>query len=160
METPDTQQAIYDFDGFSMIWEHAVGIGLGPYQREHGIAFIGNNGTLVVDRSRWEIFPEVEGGGAEATYKVAPRPVRNRSGRSDLDRHMENFVDCIRTRATPNCSVEEGAEVAVTAHLGNIAFRTDSKVHWDAASTSFPGDDDANELIRARYREPWRVPRG
>ena len=52
METPDTQQAIFEFPDFTMIWEHANGIGLGPYQRSHGIAFIGNNGTLIVDRGR------------------------------------------------------------------------------------------------------------
>ena len=60
METPDTQAAIYEFDGFSMIWEHALGIGLGPFQRPHGIAFIGNNGTLLVDREQWEVIPEKE----------------------------------------------------------------------------------------------------
>ena len=58
-ETPDTLQAIYEFDEFSMIWEHAVGIELGPFQRSHGIAFVGNDGTLIVDRNGWELFPEV-----------------------------------------------------------------------------------------------------
>src|SRR5690625_6006460 len=46
METPDTLQAIYEFPGYSMIWEQAAGIDNGPYGRNHGVAFIGNNGTL------------------------------------------------------------------------------------------------------------------
>ena len=74
METPDTQQAIYQFDDFTMIWEHAVGVGLGPFQRSHGVAFIGNNGTLVVDRQQWEIFPEVER--STGQYKVAAQPIK------------------------------------------------------------------------------------
>ena len=59
-ETPDTQQALWEFDGFSMIWEHATAIGQGPYMRDHGVAFHGNNGVLVVDRGGWEVLPETE----------------------------------------------------------------------------------------------------
>jgi len=158
-ETPDTMQAIYEFDDFSMIWEHAVGIALGPFQRDHGVAFIGNNGTLVVDRGGWEIYPETESEGGRTIYKVPQMPRQNRQGRGDLDRHMENFVDCLRTRARPNCDVDVGAAVAKTCHLGNIAFRTDGKVRWDDASQTFPGNDKANELTRAHYRGPWQVPR-
>ena len=51
-ETPDTQQALWEYDGYSMIWEHATAIGQGPYMRDHGVAFHGNNGVLVLDRAR------------------------------------------------------------------------------------------------------------
>ena len=43
-----------------MIWEHATAIGQGPYMRDHGVAFHGNNGVLVVDRGGWEVLPETE----------------------------------------------------------------------------------------------------
>src|SRR5690606_3046944 len=51
-ETPDTLTALYEFDDFNIQWEHALGIESGPYSRDHGVAFIGNNGTLVVNRGR------------------------------------------------------------------------------------------------------------
>src|SRR6187551_2590607 len=61
-ETPDTLTTVFEYDNFNLIWEHAVGIDGGPYNRPHGVAFIGNNGTLVVDRGGWEVIPEkVEG---------------------------------------------------------------------------------------------------
>jgi hypothetical protein len=37
-----------------MIWEHATAIGKCPYDRDHGVAFHGNNGVLVVDRGGWK----------------------------------------------------------------------------------------------------------
>ncbi|MDP6375456.1 MAG: Gfo/Idh/MocA family oxidoreductase [Pseudomonadales bacterium] len=115
METPDTQQAIYEFDGFSMIWEHAVGIGLGPFQRSHGIAFIGNNGTLVVDRAGWELFPESEPGRDGARhYKLQAVPRRTaRPEARGLDQHTENFIECMRTRATPRCDLQTASLAAV-----------------------------------------------
>src|SRR4030065_2450236 len=58
MVTPDTMTAVYDFKDFTMTWEHSIGIGLGNWQRPHGMAYTGENGTLVLDRNGWEVFPE------------------------------------------------------------------------------------------------------
>ncbi len=153
METPDTQQAIYEFDGFSMLWEHAVGIGLGPFQRSHGIAFIGNNGTLVVDREGWEIFPEAENG----EYKMSGRPRRRAgSGERGLDQHTANFINAIRDGETLNCDIQTGSLAAVNAHLGNIALRTGATLDWDGER--FTNNRAANRLLRPKYRSPWKLP--
>ncbi len=149
METPDTQQAIFEYDGFSMIWEHAAGIDNGPYGRKHGVAFIGNNGTLVADRAGWEVIPEGE---RMAAAKHA-KPME-----PHLDRHTANFVDCIKSRAEPNCPPETAWLAAVNAHLGNVAFKTGRKVHWDHATHTLKGDEEANRLVLAHYREPWTLP--
>ncbi len=149
METPDTQQAVYEYDGFTMLWEHAAGIDNGPYGRTHGVAFIGNNGTLVVDRQGWEVIPE-----GDKMEAIAKKPVTE----PGLDRHTANFVDCIKTRATPNCPPKTAWLAAVNAHLGNVAFRTGRKVYWNQETGSFDGDDEANALIKSHYRAPWKLP--
>jgi len=151
-ETPDTQQAFYEFDDFSLIWEHATGIDGGPYDRNHGVAFIGNNGALVIDRGGWEVIPEAEDG----TYKTEALPPRD--GEGGLDAHARNFVASIRGEETPNCPVDVAANTAVNAHLGNIAFRVGRKVAWDADQDRFEGDSEANDLVRPAYREPWSFP--
>ena len=81
-ETPDTQQALWEFDGFSMIWEHATAIGQGPYMRDHGVAFHGNNGILVVDRSGWEVLPETETKDGRKAYRMKGEPRRGSGGRT------------------------------------------------------------------------------
>jgi predicted dehydrogenase len=155
MQTPDTQQAIYEFDDFSMIWEHAVGINGGPFNRDHGVAFIGNLGTLVVDRGKWEIFPEVENN----EYKTPAIPVQSKGGADGgLDNHTKNFIACMKSREKPNCDVWTAANTAINAHLGNIAFKTGRKVHWDAQKYTFKDDNKANELIKANYHNGWKLP--
>jgi predicted dehydrogenase len=155
METPDTQQAIYEFDDFSMIWEHAVGINGGPYNRDHGVAFIGNLGTLVVDRGKWEIFPEIENN----EYKTPAVPVQSRGGNDGgLDTHTRNFIDCIKSRQKPNCDVWTAANTAINAHLGNIAFKAGRKVYWDAQKMAFKDDKEANMLVKANYQNGWKLP--
>ena len=151
-ETPDTQQTVYEFEEFSLIWEHATGIDGGPYERNHGVAFIGNNGTLVVDRGGWEVIPETEGG----SYRLDAIPPRSGSG--GLDAHAENFVQSIRGEATPNCPVDVAANTAIVAHLGNVAYRLGRQVQWDTASEEFVGDEEANAQIWPEYRDPWSMP--
>jgi len=50
-ETPDTQCVLFEFGDFIMTWEHQVAGNHGIRRREHGVAFVGTNGTLVVDTS-------------------------------------------------------------------------------------------------------------
>ena len=57
-ETPDTLTALYEFDNFNLVWDSAMGIDNGSYGRDHGIAYIGNNGTLVLNRGGWEVLEE------------------------------------------------------------------------------------------------------
>jgi predicted dehydrogenase len=151
-ETPDTQQAIYEFDGFSMIWEQATGIDGGPFRRDHGVAFIGNNGTLVIDRGGWEIFPEVRDG----RYRMEALPSQDGSG--GLDQHAENFVACIRSREPTNCPTNVAANTAINAHMGNVALRVGGRVHWDESRRRFRDNDEANRLLRPTYRPPWSLP--
>lgn len=153
METPDTQQAIYEFDNFSMMWEHAVGIDGGPYGRNHGVAFIGNNGTLVVDRGGWEIIPEEENN----EYLVSPMPPRRGPG-GDLEKHVANFIDCVKTRKLPNADIAIAANTAKVAHLGNVAFLTGRKVYWDAENSQFLNDEKANQMIKPEYHNQWKLP--
>lgn len=155
METPDTQTAIFDFGDHLLEWEHAVGIGQGPYGgRDHGVAFIGERGTVVVDRGGWQVIPETSDG------KPLSAPVPVTPGRDDgLARHAADFVACIKDRSrTPACPIGEAAATAIVCQMGNVAYRTGRRVEWDARGGRFRGDAAANALIAPRYRAPYRLP--
>lgn len=155
METPDTQTAIFDFGGYSVEWEHAVGISRGPFGgHDHGVAFVGETGTLVVDRSKWWVSPE-KSDGKDKTPEV---PITKASD-NGLERHTADFVACIKDRArTPACPIESAANTAIVCQMGNVAWRTGRKVHWDQSAGRFKDDAEANALITPRYRAPYRLP--
>jgi hypothetical protein len=155
-ETPDTQQALWEYDGYSMIWEHATNIGQGPYMRDHGVAFHGNNGVLVVDRAGWEVLPETVTQSGRKTYRMAGEP---RRGTGSVDMHLEhvrNFLDCMDTRKPPRSDVEVGHNSMIACHLGNIAFRTKRRINWDVKAERIVGaEPDAEALVHKAYRAPW-----
>lgn len=155
IETPDTQQVIYEFDGFNVIWDHAMGIGNGDWRRDHGLSFIGNNGTLVVDRGGWEVIPE------GTKDKPLVQPVSRIQGTGQgLALNVQDFIQGIKnrdrnTKANPTI----GRSVACMAHMGNIALKVGNKVYWDHDKQEFIDNARANELITPSYRDPWKLPK-
>lgn len=152
-ETPDTMQVVFNYEHFTLLWEQAIGIGRGPYNREHGVAFIGNLGTVVVDRDGWELLPEIDNG----QYLLPAQPPHRMYG-NDLDRHTRNFIECVRSRQQPNAPAEVGRNVALHAHLGNIAYRSGHKLVWNEATQTVEGDAKANNMVKAHYNGPWKLP--
>jgi len=152
-ETPDTQQALYEFDGHTMLWDHGIGIDGGYYGRSHGVGFVGNNGTLVVDRTGWEVIPE---GGDKP---VMERVDLIKGDGQGLNNHMKNFIDCIKDKdKKPNTHIGIAANTARVCHLGNIAFKTGRRLYWDADKNKFTGDEEANSYLVPNYRSPWKLP--
>lgn len=150
-ETPDTLTTVYQFDGFNIQWEHAIGIDGGPYGRDHGIAFIGNNGTLVLDRGGWEVIPEKD--------KMEAVP-RQKSVDNGLDKHATNFLEVIKSRKLEdlNTPLAAGAHVATIAQLGNIAYKTSQKLHWNGATGGFT-EKEANKYLTPEYHNGYKLPK-
>ena len=160
-ETPDTLQTIFEYDNYSILWEHATGISEGNYGRDHGIAFIGNNGTLIIDRGGWEVVAEEEfqGWGKEGIDRMEPVPLQPNQG-SGLDLHTANFISSVksRDRASLNAPIQVGYDAALVCHMGNISFKTGSRINWNDDRGKF-SDKNANKLIEAKYYNGWRLPK-
>ena len=157
MVTPDTQQVLFEFPEFSMVWEHALGVGRGPYDREHGVALHGENGILVIDRGGWEVLPETDRIERPRKFKMAGKPRTAVSGDMHLA-HVENFLACMRSRKRPSSDVEIGHDSMIACHLGNAAVRTGRRVYWDVENERVKDDKEAEAIMYKReYRKPWKL---
>jgi predicted dehydrogenase len=154
-ETPDTLTTIFEFEGFNLQWEHATGIDDGPYGRNHGVAFIGNNGTLVLNRQGWEVIPGKDGD----KIKIEAVPLQ-KSVDNGLQLHAKNFLDVIQSRKMEDLKapIQAGAHVATVCQMGNIAYRTGKKIYWDATKGKFT-DSQANKYLAAEYHNGYKMPK-
>ena len=150
-ETPDTLATIYDFGNYTMLWEQAQSISNGNYHRDHGIAYIGNNGTLVLDRGGWEVIPDEE--------RMEAVPFQPNKG-SGLDAHTVNFINAVKSRKLDQlaCPIQAGAHVATVCQMGNISYRTGQIVHWDESRATFK-EEAANQFRAARYHNQYTLPK-
>ncbi len=153
-ETPDTLTTLYEFDKFNLVWDSAMGIDNGSYDRDHGIAFVGNNGTLVLNRGGWEIVEE-----RQSKNKVS-KPLVKPSD-NGLANHWKNFTDAIKNNQPEslNCSVQAGAHVAKVAQMGNIAYRSGKRLVWDKAKNKFTDETVNAEYLMKKYHNGYSLPK-
>jgi predicted dehydrogenase len=153
-ETPDTLTTLYEFEKFNMVWDSAMGIDNGSYSRDHGIAYIGNNGTLILDRGGWEVIEEKQ----SKSKALVPFQKPSDNG---LDKHWENFVSVVKSRKTADlhCSIQDGAHVATVAQMGNIAFRSGKKLFWDKSKMSFTDDAINQKYFLKEYHNGYQLPK-
>jgi len=176
-ETPDALQITYEYPSFilsyeaSMMNDHGCG-GRTPGKkyyltrtsddRPHGMAFYGTKGSLFVDRVGFQVYPEPKGEsgpGAVTSARGGNEGFRCErvevAGADGTGLHLKNFIDCVRSRQKPVADVETGHRSTTVPHLGNIAFRTGHKIHWDAEREEILGDAGATALLDREARKPW-----
>jgi predicted dehydrogenase len=154
-ETFDTMNVTYPKKDYVINWDMTAGVQQGPYEKLYGLAFIGENGTIVTDRNGFQVFPEWD-----STKKAVKTEAKVfREGKESHLQHARNFIDCIKTRNAPVCPPEFGRVAALHAHIPNIAARTGEQVlNWDDAGSRFTNSEKANQLIKPEYRAPWTFP--
>jgi len=165
-ETPDTHTVTWDYDGgLTMCFEQLL---WAPYLKKtplelrdiDGLPNWPFNGTRIeVYGTKQMMFVGRHGDGWQA-FNADGQPVAGEPGEftaSNTD-HIDNFVDCIRTRKQPNADIEELHLSTLLSHYGNIAYRTGRRQRIDAATEGFVDDAEANALVKREYRSPWVVP--
>ena len=160
-EIPDTMEAIFEFaSGCLMIFGQYEASG-NPALRTGEAELRGTLGTVYVatEAGGYEIVPE-RGGQYEEERAPGPRmePQKVKSKDGDLtERHIRNFLDCVKTRKSPNADVEVGHRSTTFSHLGNIALATKSRIEWDAKRERITNNEAANDLLHYEYRAPWKL---
>jgi predicted dehydrogenase len=142
-EVPDTQTVTWEFPNACLTWEHRMWSRHGIEGSRVGVAFDGDKGTLILDERGWRIEQ-----GKEA------RGNRTNDGQA---KHVQNFVDCVKSREKPNADIEIGHLSTRLCHLGNIAFRTGKKLTFDAGKEMFH-DAAADALLAREYSSRFEMP--
>jgi predicted dehydrogenase len=127
-DCPDTITAAYEFPGnFTVTFTGALNDSID----DGGIEFRGTEATLKIDRSHMAVYPE---GVKWASGRLSPEPeIFVRSEHDGTLDNVRNFLDCVRSRKTPNAPIHAGVEAARTSWIGNVAFKRGMKTVFDAA---------------------------
>lgn len=150
-EFPDTLQVSYEYSGKTpkiLTYEMRI---WAPYNMEsesEGSALYGDKGYIIVGNSGWRAYGERGKVLAEAKGDSSEVP------------HVQDFLDCIKTRKKPFCDLETvGHPASVLCHTGNISARLGRQLILDPVTEMFVGDEAANALrTRPEYRKPWTLP--
>jgi len=113
-----------------------------------GATFIGSEGKIFVDRGKFQATPEALG--EEALGDKAIRLYVSSN-------HLQDWLNCIRSRKLPICDVEIGCRSVTVCHLGNLAYWNHRRLKWDPKNEQFVGDPEANTWLDRAKRAPWQA---
>jgi predicted dehydrogenase len=158
-ETPDTMMAMFEYSGFVCTYESRFLNARGPQEgRGYGILFYGSDATMFVDRSHFEIMPEMTFSRDDfQTQKTAAARMNVQRGDPSHFDHVKNFIECMKTRQNPVSDIEIAHRSTSAPHLANIALRSGRQIKWDAQREQILGDAEASKRLSKEYRAPWKL---
>ena len=154
-DAPDTQEVVWEFPGTTLTWSmsavnsYAFDFGSGTPARRLGIYFHGVNGTLFADYGTHKIIPE----GDRLTDLQPPE-----KSLAPSPGHEREWLDCMRSRTQPSCSVGYHYPIDMALNLANLSMKVGRDIHVDPATARIINDDQAARLAQPEYRAPWKFP--
>ena len=153
-DAPDHQVATYQFDSFTATWEHRKFAGQGPEQTSIGCYFFGTQGTFHIGwRDGWTFYP------ADSKKPVIHEdPQLQEPDGHNLTLLWADFLHAIETGSRPVADITVGHQATTLSLLGMLSMKLGRSVRWDGDAEKIIGDEEANGLLRRKYREPWTYP--
>lgn len=144
-ETPDSAVIKYTYDTGVVLNCRQIP---GKKSKQLGTEFVGERGSLFVYRGGLEADPP------ELLKAVDVPPIVNREANLA---HVNDFLECVKSRKKPAADLSIGHRSATVCHLGNIAVRTGKKLRWDPKNETIVGDSEASKWLTKEYRAPYRL---
>jgi predicted dehydrogenase len=157
-DIPDNQTVVFDMGDYPVSLESSQ-YGNYMYKTPQEVRFSDkfpewkNNATRIeIYGAKGVMFLGRHGGGWQVFGKDSEL-LAEKTGYFPDEAHHRNFIDCIRSRKTPNSPIEQGVVSAAMINLANLSYRSGKK--WlgiDPATGAITGNDEATALDRRKYR--------
>ena len=163
-DIPDTMQVTYEFASGALVTFSIFEASGGALFQRGEVELRGTKGTLLASESGYQIIPNRPGQFQSWTSLMEAEELTrddamlaDGSSGDSTKAVVRNFLDCVKSRQTPLCPLEEGHRSTSFAHLGNIALATKERLQWDPEKEQFTNSTKANELLHYNYRSQWKM---
>ena len=125
-----------------------------------GGVFIGDRGKLEINRNKVVSNPPEIAAGILARVDVAAeeRAWSDETALWQARQHLQNWLDCIRSRERPVADVEIGHRSITVCHLAGIARRLGRPLEWNPDTERFVSDPEADALLSRPRRAGFELP--
>ncbi len=153
-DAPDAQVATYQFEEFTVVWEHRTYSGHPEQKHQVGCYFFGSEGVLHLGwLDGWTFYPRRKG-----EPELHEEPKLHEPDQQNIPELWADFMAAIDRQRRPVCDIEIGHRSTNLSLLGMISFRLGRSLRWDGEREVILDDPEANRLMRRPYRSPWQYP--
>lgn len=110
-EHPDVFSAVFEYPEMMVTWTLDYA---NSYQNGWSITFMGDKATMILDDAGFVVHGE--------PWKKTNPPLHQEQAPVPVESHVQNFLDCMKTRKDPNCTVEIAAQAVAGPHMANQAM--------------------------------------
>ena len=117
-----------------------------------GAIFVGDKGKIEINRNKIAANPK-------SLIQSPDNPGKNT--RPETAYHIENWLDCIKSRKTCNADIEIGQRASTLCYLVNIARdvgRVGEPLKWDPTTERFTNCDEGNKMLDRPRRKGYELP--
>lgn len=153
-DAPDTQLAVYEFEDFTLNWEHKLCAPNAYNSHNVGCYFYGSEGTFHMGwRDGWTFYPKNKN---KEIIKVAPQ--LHDPDHQNIKELWKDFMTSIETDLRPVCDIEHGYLATNISLLGMLSYKLGRSVKWDGENCRILGDPEAQAMLKREYRGEWEYP--
>ena len=155
-DAPDHQVATWEFESFTMQWEHRQFAGNGAEKGENvGCYFYGEKGTFHLGwMNGWTFYP------VNAQDAVIHEdPTLHQPDAQNIKELWADLLKTIKTGGRPVSDIEQVHYSTNVSLLGMLSYKLGRSITWDGAKEECVGDLEANKLLRREYRKGWEYPK-
>ena len=153
-DAPDTQMAIFEFETFTLTWEHKLCAPNANTEHNVGCYFYGEEGTLHLGwLDGWTLYPSDK---KEPVVNTPPK--LNLPDHQNISELWSDFMTSIQNKSRPVCDIEKGHLATNMSLLAMISYKLGRSVAWDGDRELILNDPEANAMLKRKYRGPWEYP--
>ena len=165
-DIPDTMQVTYEFASKKIISFNIFEASGGEMLPYGEIELRGTKGNLYASQDGYKIVPSRKGQFQNwkekelikaEEFSIPSQDLKDGSNSFATANVIRNFLDCIKNRQKPLCTLEDGHRSTSFAHLANIALVMQKRLQWDPDKELFTNSEEANKLLHYEYRKPWKL---
>lgn len=153
----DTLVTSYEYQDKMITWEGMSCQGKEYYGRSRGLTIHGTEGTVLIDRSGYQVFSLDD-------KKIDEFSVPKKSSTKDLlsmdsmtDEHFRNLIDAIRVGEQLRSPIADGNISVTMLQLSNIAWKVNRTLTIQNSDGRIVNDPKAAELWRREYEKGWEL---
>ncbi len=120
-------------------------LGLGGWAA--GVLFVGKDGMLVADYTKWKLLPEKQFADFEPPEPTIPASIG----------HHAEWIEACKNGGTTTCPFRYSGVLTETVLLGNVSYRIGSKLDWDAKNLKATNCPEAEQFLKREYRGGWTL---
>ncbi|MBI1785357.1 Gfo/Idh/MocA family oxidoreductase [Candidatus Sumerlaeota bacterium] len=112
-----------------------------------GVLFIGDRGMMLANYDTYRLLPEADFAGYKPPAPSIPPSIG----------HHKEWIQACKTDLKTLCNFDYAGALTETVLLGNVAYRTGKKLHWDHVKLRATDCPEADHFIRREYRKGWSL---